>query len=89
MKTIQFRHEAYVNWLKQTTYPQVAIKAIQTGTLAGCWESLIGAQLLFDCMEQNKSAFDTMEDLGFDVFTKDSWLQAGRMILNIAEGGQL
>lgn len=82
IQAIKFRNPAYVNWLKQTTYPGVAILAITTGKLEGCWETILGNQLKNDCRDCNPAAFETMQDLGFDVFTDEVWLQAGELILN-------
>jgi hypothetical protein len=54
---------AYINWLKQVTYPSAAIEAIVSGSIIGAWERLIARQILSDLHDQNAAAFNLVGDL--------------------------
>lgn len=72
---------AYMSWLMQTTYSQVAIKAILMGTIEGAWEEAISEQLFADIYnDQNPQAFDLLNLTGDTNYTRDTFLKAAYLV---------
>lgn len=70
IEKIQFTHQAYVQWLKT-----IVILSGLDGP------KTVGDILENDCKYKHPAAFKTMEELGFETFTEESFELAGEMIL--------
>ena len=78
---LTLQRTAYMSWLMQTTYQQVAIIAINTGTLKGAWEQAIANQLYTDIfIDQNPQAFELLDLTGEPNYTLDTFLKAAYLV---------
>ena len=72
---------AYMSWLMTSTYSQVAIIAIMSGSLKGAWEKAISDQLFLDVYaHQNPQAFDILEMTGDEAYNKETFLKAAYLV---------
>jgi hypothetical protein len=71
----------YMQHLMTSTYPKLALVAIQMGTLNGAWEKLIANKILLDCKnDQNPQAFDLLEATGDKEYTAETFLKAAYLV---------
>jgi hypothetical protein len=80
------KRTAYMQYLMNSTYDQIAINAILAGTIEGAWEKAIADKLFLAVyQDQNPMAWELLELTGDMEYTKETFMKAAYLVTSSKE----